>query len=118
LVQIGGPVVEDYAGIGDPANGYYAGLSGKVYAKILEDLWTEISPSGSYWNPTRIISDNRIAAMQTDSSSYNFSAPDQESITLKVKLIFRRAFIEMIDQKGWNVLDIIIAEETITIHEN
>ena len=118
LVQIGGPVVEDYAGIGDPANGYYAGLSGKVYAKILEDLWTEISPSGSYWNPTRIISDNRIAAMQTDSSSYDFSAPNQGSITLKVKLIFRRAFIEMMDQKGWDVPDIIIAEETITIHEN
>ena len=118
LAQIGGSVVEDCAGIGDPANGYYAGLSGKVYAKILEDLWTEISPSGSYWNPTRIISDNRIAAMQTDSSRYDFSAPNHGSITLKINLIFRRAFIEMMDQKGWDVPDIIIAEETITIHEN
>ncbi len=49
---------------------------GMVYAKILEDLWTEISPSGSYWNPTRVISDNRIAAMETASSEYSFSAPE------------------------------------------
>ena len=118
LPQIGGPVVEDYAGIGDPAEGYYANLPGKVYAKILEDLWTEISPSGSYWNPTRIIKDNRIAAMQTDSSSYSFSSPDEGPIYLTIKLIFRRAFIEIMDQKGWDVPDVIIAEETIVIREN
>ena len=118
LSQARGAVIEDYAGLGSPADGYYAGLPGKVFAKILEDLWTEISPSGSYWNPTRIVSDNRIAAMQTDSSSYAFLAPSQGATTVKVRLIFRRAFIEIMDQKGWQVPDIVIAEQTILIPEN
>ena len=118
LSQVDGAVIADYAGIGSPANGYYAGLPGKVYAKILQDLWTEITPSGSYWNPTRITSDNRIAAMQTDSSSYSFLAPGQGAITLKVKLIFRRAFIDIMDQKGWDVPDIIIAQQTILVPES
>jgi len=117
LSQSSGPVVEDYAGIGDPAAGYYAGLPGKVFAKILKELWTDISPSGSYWNPTTIISDNRIPAMQTDSSTYTFSASDQGPISLKVQLFYRRAFIEIMDQKGWQVPDMLIAAEEMVIPE-
>jgi len=36
-----------------------------AYARILQALWTEISPSGATWNPTRVLSDNRIAAFAT-----------------------------------------------------
>ena len=108
-----GPILENYTGVGNPHEGYYAGLPGVVYAKILEDLWTEITPSGSYWNPTRLISDNRITAMETAKSKYTFSAPEQGEATISVKLLYRRAFIELMDQKGWDVPDILIAEETI-----
>ena len=45
-----------------PWAGSYRGVPGKVYAKVLEELWTEISPSGAYWNQTRILSDNRLPA--------------------------------------------------------
>ncbi len=116
LELLDGPLVEDYAGIGNPEDGYYAGLPGVVYAKILEDLWTEITPSGSYWNPTRLISDNRIPALETASSEYTFSAPEQRESTITVRLIFRRAFIELMEQKGWKVPDILMAEETITLN--
>jgi mono/diheme cytochrome c family protein len=115
LVQVSGPVVADYAGIGDPAEGYYAGLPGRVYAKILEDLWTEVSPSGSYWNPTRVISDNRIPAMETDTSNYEFLAPGGGKVEIHVRLVFRRAFIEIMDWKGWDTPDILIAEEPIKL---
>jgi len=111
-----GPILEDYAGVGNPHEGYYAGLPGVVYAKILEDLWTEITPSGSYWNPTRLIRDSRIPAMETANSKYTFSAPEQGEATIDVKLLYRRAFIELMDQKGWDVPDILIAEETITLN--
>jgi hypothetical protein len=63
-----GPILPEWTGSGDSNKGYYAGLPGKAYAKILEELWTEISPSGAYWNPTRLISDNRIPAMGSDVS--------------------------------------------------
>jgi hypothetical protein len=115
LTQLAGPIIPDWAGIGDPLEGYYAGLPGTAYAKILEELWTEVSPSGAYWNPTRIISDNRIPALQTDSTSYRFTAPSKGSSYLEIKLIFRRAFIELIDQKGWLTPDIIIARQVIIL---
>jgi hypothetical protein len=117
LAQSSGPIVEEYAGVGDPEDGYFAGLPGKVYAKILEDLWTEISPSGSYWNPTRMISDNRIGAMETASSEYSFIAPEEGEVTIHVRLIFRRAFIEIMDWKGWNATDVLMSEETLRLRE-
>ena len=113
--QVSGPVLEDFAGIGNPDEGYYAGLPGVVYAKILEDLWTEISPSGSYWNPTRLVSDNRIAAMETATSDYTFVTPEEGEITITVRLLYRRAFIEIMDWKGWGVPEIVIAEEKLKL---
>ncbi len=69
-----GPTVPEWGGVGDPSGGYYAGLPGKGFAKILSELWTEISPSGAYWNQTRLLSDNRIPALGTDTSTYIFAA--------------------------------------------
>jgi len=40
--------------VGDPEQGYYAGLLSKGFAKVLEELWSEVSPMGAYWNPTRV----------------------------------------------------------------
>jgi hypothetical protein len=115
LVQIDGPTLPEWTGIGDASLGYFAGLPGEAYAKILEELWTEVSPSGAYWNPTRIVSDNRIAAFETASSTYTFSAPDSGDAHIEVTLFFRRAFIELMDWKGWDVPDIVIASQTINI---
>jgi len=102
-------------GIGKPSQGYYAGLPGTIYAKVLQELWTEKTPTGAYWNPTRILSDNRIPALETDSTSYRFSAPKEGPATLEVVLVFRRAFIELIEEKGWDVPDIIISQQIIVL---
>ena len=115
LAQVDGPTVPDWGGVGDPGQGYYAGLPGKAFAKVLEELWTEISPSGAYWNPTRVLSDNRLAAFATDTSSYTFSAPTGAGVTVEVTLLFRRAFIELADQKGWDVPDIVMERQTLRI---
>jgi hypothetical protein len=115
LPQIDGPKLPEWAGVGDAAQGYYAGFPGEAYAKILEELWTEVSPTGAYWNPTRIISDNRIAAFETASSTYTFSAPDLGSANIEVTLLFRRAFIELIDWKGWDAPDIEMASEEMIV---
>jgi hypothetical protein len=115
LTQLEGPIVPDWGGIGDPEEGYYSGLPGKAYAKILQELWTEIYPSGAYWNPTRILSDNRLAAFESDRSSYTFDLGPADEVTVRVRLIFRRAFIEMMDQKAWDAPDILMEEAIITI---
>jgi hypothetical protein len=115
LVQLEGPTIPDWGGTGEPAQGYYAGLPGTIYAKVLQELWTGIFPTGAYWNPTRILSDNRIPALNTDSTTYRFTAPTEGEVNLEIKLIFRRAFIELIEQKGWDAPDIIIAQQNIIL---
>jgi len=115
LSLLEGDILPEYAGEGDPQDGYYAGLPGKVFSKLLEELWTEVSPTGAYWNQTRIISDNRIAALATDTSSYVFDASDKGEVTITVKLLYRRAFKTLIDQKGWETPDIIISQKSFTL---
>jgi mono/diheme cytochrome c family protein len=106
LTQLAGPTVPKWGGVGDPEQGYYAGQPGTAFAKILEETWTEISPSGAYWNPTRVLSDNRLAA---------FATPNTGTITVEVTLLFRRAFIELVDQKDWDVSDILMEEASVTL---
>jgi hypothetical protein len=115
LPLLEGPVVPEWGGVGDPQAGYYAGLPGKIYARILEETWTKISPSGAYWNPTRILSDNRLAPFETDMSTYTYAVSNNDKITITVTLLYRRAFIELVDQKGWEVPDIVMEEKTLSI---
>ncbi len=117
LAQIDGPTLPDWCGVGDAGRGYYAALPGKAFAKVLEELWTEISPSGAYWNPTRVLSDNRIAALAADRSVYTFAAPPGGPASVEVTLLFRRAFIALMDQKGWDVPDVVMARQSIVLPE-
>jgi len=109
-----GPVVPEWGGTGNPEDGYYAGLPGKGYAKILMEMWTEITPTAAYWNPTQVISDNRLAAFETDTSTYSFAMPEDGNVIVTVTLLFRRAFIDLMDQKGWDVPDIVMEKEILS----
>lgn len=115
LSLLEGETIPEWGGVGDPNLGYYAGLPGKGFAKILSELWTEMEPTGSYWNPTRIVSDNRITAFETDTSTYIFTLPENGKASVKIKLLFRRAFKELMDQKGWDVPDIVMEQQTLTM---
>jgi len=115
LTLIDGSTIPDWGGVGDSAKGYYAGLPGKGFAKILSELWTEITPTGAYWNPTRIVSDNRLAAFASDEGTYTFSAPDASTVNVNVSLLFRRAYKELMDQKGWAAPDVVMAEIQLSV---
>ena len=113
LAQLDGSTIPEWGGIGDPEKGYFAGLPGKAFAKVLEELWTQVSPTGAYWNQTRVLSDNRLAAFATDTSTYTFEAPTEGHAIVNVSLLFRRAYIQLRDWKSWDVPDIVMAQETI-----
>ena len=115
LRQSDGPVIPQWCGAGDPNEGYYSGLPGKAFARVLEELWTEVSPTGAYWNPTRLLSDNRIAAFAADSSTYTFLADADGTVTVDVVLLFRRAFIDLASQKDWEVPDIVMENKVISV---
>jgi len=115
VALIEGPRLPAWCGEGDPSAGRYAGLPGVAFAKILRESWTGVSPTAAYWNPTRIVSDNRIAAFATDRSRYRFDAGSGGAVRLEVTLLYRRAFIDLIEQKGWNAPDIVVDRRVIVL---
>jgi hypothetical protein len=115
LGQVDGPKVPDWGGGGDPEKGYYAGLPGKAFGKVLQELGTEVAPTGAYWNPTRVLSDNRISAFATDTSSYTFGVRPGSAVTVEVRLLFRRAYKELADLKKWPDSDIVMAAQRLVI---
>ena len=62
-----------------------------------------------------MLSDNRLAAFSADASNYAFAAPEQGEVFVEVSLLFRRAFIELANQKGWDVRDIVMEQERIVL---
>lgn len=100
LVATGEQVVHALGGEGDPAEGYYAGLPGKLYAKAHEGAGG-VSPV-FFTEATAVAFDTRIPALGRDETAYAFALPDTGGdIVVRARLIYRRAYRAMIDEKGW-----------------
>jgi hypothetical protein len=99
VVADGSSTVPDYAGTGDPASGYWAGLPGKGFAKIFG------APGATnvfFTEAQFIASDNRIPAGATDWSDYAFALPEGFApVRVEARLVYRRAFRALEDEKGW-----------------
>jgi hypothetical protein len=117
LDQINGTTIPDWGGEGDPGEGNYGGLPGQAYALILEELWTGISPSGAYWNPVRVVSDNRLIPFKAENPRFEFDASDSNSVEVSIQLIYRRAYKTLMDQKGWTDEDIILYSQNYQLVE-
>ncbi len=115
LALVDGPIIPDWGGVGDPESGNYAGLPGVLYAKVLADFYTGETPTTAYWRQTRLVSDNRIPALATDESVYRFRLPSSGASVVEARLIFRRAFIELMQQKGWDTPDILMEQTRVVI---
>ena len=66
----------------------------------------------------RIIEDTRIPALETDTSKYVFASPKgfhEGAITVEVRLVFRRAFYDLMQQKGWNTPDITMEKLIVQV---
>jgi len=105
-----GPVLPDWTG-------NYAGQPGKGFAKILRDDWSGETPTAAYWRPVTVVEDNRLAAMATDASTYTFDLPSGSPATVHVRLVFRRAFQKLAQQKGWDDPDLSMAENTLSVEK-
>lgn len=114
LSLLDGPRVPEWGGVGDASNDY-AGQAGKGFAKILEELWTEIAPSAAYWRQSRIIADTRIPAKETDVTRYKFRTDQPGMIIVDARLIFRRAFKDLAEAKKWEIPDVEMEHETLIL---
>ena len=81
---------------------------------MLQDEWTGETPTAAYWRPVKIVADTRIPALGTDRSQYTFDLPagsgtaDADGATVEARLIFRRAFQKLMEQKGWTDEDVLM----------
>ena len=110
-----GPVLPTWCGSGDPEDGDYAGLPGKVFVKLLVEAWTGKSPTSAYWNPTRIVADTRLRAFETDVTEFLFAAPDLGDVRVEAVLVYRRAFKDLMELKGWNEPDIVMESDSVSL---
>ena len=107
LDLIEGPTLPDWCGT-------EAALPGVAYAKVLRDVETGESPVVSYWKQTLIESDNRLAAFETDRTSYSFRTnAGAGTVTLRATVLFRRLFQELAEAKAWDMPDILMEEAEI-----
>ena len=97
----------------------YSGLPGKVFANLLVEEETNLSPAMAYWNETKYAfvdaanggtSDTRLAPSRPDLSAYSFAMPDEGNVKVTVQLVYRYAFYDLIVWKEWfDRSDIIVA---------
>lgn len=134
LIQVSGPQIPTWAGPGpgtstDYVNRLtergvenYSGQPGKVFANLLVEEETNLSPGMAYWNETKhalgggAISDTRLRPLVPDQSTYSFSMPDAGNVRINVKLLYRYAFYDLMIWKQWfnqipfERADIIVSE--------
>lgn len=119
LAQVGGEELPDWAGMGNQ-NGVegYAGRPGIIFANLLVEEATDISPTAAYWNKLRYAfttddgknSDTRLVPGEPQVSGYVFRVPDFGEMHINVRLIYRYAFFDLMDQKDWVRPDVVVAE--------
>jgi nitrate/TMAO reductase-like tetraheme cytochrome c subunit len=129
LAQADGGRVPNWGGTGDPLSEdpymkFYAGLPGKIFANLLVEKDTNISPTIAYWNQTKYAwvgvlgankydySDSRLLPGVVDQSKYAFVAPNAGDINVSIKLVYRFAFFDLMKQKRWKRTDILVSSQT------
>ncbi len=102
LAPTGDQVVHDLGGVGDPAQGYFGGLPGKLYAKVNHDENGE-GPT-FFTDATGITFDTRIPALAKDITQYTFDPPQSGGeVVVRARLIYRRSWRALVDAKGWTL---------------
>lgn len=100
LEDDGTQIVHELGGVGDPAQGYYAGLAGKLYGKV-NHAGNGVGPT-FFTDATGILFDNRISALETDRTQYSFAVPSEGGeIEVRARLVYRRSWRSLVDAKQW-----------------
>jgi len=102
LNYTGTEFIHNLGGVGDPNQGYFAGLPGRFFAKVNHDA----AGNGPtfFTDATGILWDTRIPALGVDTSNYSFDVPPGTGqVMLRARLVYRRAFRAFVDAKQWTM---------------
>ncbi len=104
-----------YGGVGELAEGNYAGHPGKGFALVFGDDKGNIHVMD--WQAQRVVEDTRIKARDHDITTYIFDMPtDAGQVDIHTRLIYRRAFKPLADLKKWTQKDMIVSSDITTIN--
>lgn len=114
LARSGGAVLPPVAGTGPRESGNYAGLPGKLYGKLLA------GPDGTvpapFWQAVAVQSDTRLLPDQRDQGHFSFRLdPASRTVHVDVRLVYRKFFKPVADEKGWPDRDIVLREQAIQL---
>lgn len=118
LPQVSGEQLPEWAGMGSQTGVEgYAGRPGIIFANLLVEEATNQSPTASYWNQIKYAfttedgknSDTRLAPGEPQVNNFSFAVPDFGEMHITVKLIYRYAFFDLMDQKDWMRPDVVVA---------
>ncbi len=102
LAHTGPQRIHDLGGVGDPAKGYFAGLPGKLYAKVNHDANGD-GPT-FFTDATGLTFDTRLEALAADATHYTFALPPGGGdVEVRARVIYRRAWRSLVDAKGWTL---------------
>ena len=103
LTQVSGDQVDVIGGVGDPADGYYAGLAGKSFYLNMVDQ--DGNEGIFYTEAVGIASDTRIMPGATYSGAFTFDLgpTPPKNVSVDARLIYRRAYRALVDQKNWTL---------------
>lgn len=107
LPQAEGATLPDWAGD-------HAGRAGKTFAKVVRDVSTGEAPTAAYWREIELVEDTRIPARATDRSDYTFTM-EAPAAGVEVRLLYRRAYQQVMEWKAWPDADIAMAESSLRI---
>ncbi len=96
--------------------GDFSGRPGTYFAKLLQDEWYGELPTAAYWRDISLVEDTRIAAFDTAENQFIFQIEDDEVYKVHVQLLYRRAYQELMEQKGWTDPDILMEEAIIEVN--
>jgi hypothetical protein len=112
LTQSGGPMIPVWAAPDQ------AGYAGQIFAHILKDKDTNLAPSFAYWNPVEDAwqgADTRLVPGVPAQSVYSFAAPYDRWAKITARLIYRKAFINVVYKKGWQSSDLDVEVTSVSV---
>lgn len=104
-----GPVLPEW--IGD-----LSGMPGAYFAKILRDELSGEFPTAAYWRNISLVEDTRIAAFETAENEFVFKVESEGYYQVRVQLLYRRAYQQLMEWKGWEDPDILMEEALIDVN--
>jgi hypothetical protein len=108
LDLLAGPSIPPVGGIGSRDAGNYAGLAGKLYAKVLVAAG-DVVPA-PFWRAVDVQSDSRLRPDTPDTTEFRFACASSSTARVRATLVYRRFYKQTIDEKGWPDRDVLLAE--------